>query len=61
METGNLILERKLGQTLRIGDDITVTFATQKRNGVIKLAIRAPKGVSIHREEVWERVQRGEA
>ena len=50
-----LILTRKVGETIVIGDDITVTILNSK--GVVKLGINAPMDVSIHREEVYQRIQ----
>ena len=50
-----LILTRKEGESLRLGDDITVTVVSVK-GGSVRLGITAPKDVPIHREEVYERV-----
>lgn len=51
-----LILTRKIGETLNIGDDIQVTVLGIKGNQ-IRLGIKAPKDVAIHREEIYERIQ----
>lgn len=51
-----LILTRKLGEVLHIGDDIKVTVLNVKGNQV-RLGIDAPKDVSVHREEVYERIR----
>ncbi len=51
-----LILTRKVGDTLMIGDSITVTVLAVKGNQV-SLGTSAPKGVAIHRDTVYERIQ----
>ncbi len=50
-----LILTRRIGETLCIGDDITVTVLGIKGNQV-KVGIEAPKDVSVHREEIYDKV-----
>ena len=52
-----LILSRKVGESLKIGDDVTVTIA-DIRGSQVRLQIDAPKSVSVHREEVYYRIQR---
>ncbi len=52
-----LILTRKVGETLIIGDDITVTICAVK-NSQVRVGIKAPKDVDIHREEIYERIQK---
>jgi len=54
-----LILTRRLNETLVIGDHIAVTVLGVKGNQV-RLGIEAPKSVTVHREEVAERIKRGE-
>ena len=52
-----LILTRKLGEQITIGDDITITLLEIK--GVqVKLGIKAPKSISIHRQEIYERIRK---
>jgi carbon storage regulator len=52
-----LILTRRVGETFIIGDDIKITVCSV-RNGQLRIGIEAPKHVSIHRKEVYERIQR---
>lgn len=54
-----LILTRRVGETFLIGDDIKITVCSV-RNGQVRIGIEAPKHVSIHRKEVYERIQREE-
>lgn len=52
-----LVLGRRPGENIRIGDDIKV-IVLEVRGGQIKLGIEAPLTVSVHREEIYERIQR---
>jgi carbon storage regulator CsrA len=52
-----LILSRNLGERIVIGDDIDVTVLGV-RNNTVRLGINAPKSVEIHREEIYEKIQR---
>lgn len=52
-----LILTRRVGETVMIGDDVTVTILGVKGNQV-RVGINAPKSVAVHREEIYERIKR---
>ncbi|MDA8085565.1 MAG: carbon storage regulator CsrA [Nitrospiraceae bacterium] len=50
-----LVLTRKSGEAIRIGEDITVSVV-EVREGHVRLGINAPQGIRIYREEVYERI-----
>ncbi len=52
-----LILTRRVGETLMIGDHVTVTVLGVKGDQV-RIGVNAPKDVSVHREEIYERIQK---
>ncbi len=55
-----LILTRRVGETLMIGDSVTVTVLGVKGNQV-RIGITAPKDVAVHREEIFQRVDKAGA
>ena len=55
-----LILTRRVGETVMIGEDVTVTVLRVKGNQV-RLGVNAPKSISVQREEIFHRIKRESA
>jgi len=51
-----LILSRKMGESIHVGDTVTVTVLGVSR-GQVKIGIEAPRDLSVHREEIYQRIQ----
>lgn len=51
-----LILTRRVGETLMVGDEVTVTVLGVKGNQV-RIGVNAPKEVAVHREEIYDRIK----
>lgn len=51
-----LILTRKIGESLLIGDNVEITVLSI-RGGQVKLGVKAPKEISVHREEIYQRIK----
>jgi carbon storage regulator len=52
-----LILTRRVGETVMVGNDVTVTIVGVKGSEV-RIGINAPKDIAVHREEIYERIRR---
>lgn len=53
-----LVLTRRVGEKIRINDDVVITLLGVRGNQY-KVGIEAPRDVSVHREEIWQRIQDG--
>ena len=51
-----LILTRRVGETLMVGDEVSITVLGVKGNQV-RIGVNAPKTVAVHREEIYQRIQ----
>lgn len=51
-----LILTRRIGETLMVGDEVTITVLGVKGNQV-RLGVNAPRDVAVHREEIYDKIQ----
>lgn len=54
-----LILTRKIGESLLIGDDVEITVLSIRGNQV-KIGVKAPKDIAVHREEIYQRIQQSQ-
>ena len=54
-----LILTRKVGESLLSGDDVSITILNVRGNQV-KIGVKAPKEISVHREEIYQRIKQAE-
>lgn len=52
-----LILTRRIGETLMVGDDVSITILGVKGNQV-RVGINAPKDIAVHREEIYQRIKK---
>lgn len=55
-----LILSRRVGENLMIGDKVIV-HVLQVKGGQVRIGVTAPKDVAVHREEIYQRIQGGQA
>ena len=55
-----LILTRRIGETLMVGDEVTVTVLGVKGNQV-RLGVNAPKEIAVHRDEIYQRIRQEQA
>ena len=55
-----LVLSRNPGQSIKIGEDIQITILGLNSNNQVRVGISAPKNISVHREEIYQRIQRNQ-
>ncbi|HEY6131824.1 MAG TPA: carbon storage regulator CsrA [Halioglobus sp.] len=55
-----LILTRRVGESITIGDNVTVTIMNVQRNQGVRIGVDAPKEVAVHREEIYSRIHDGD-
>ncbi len=55
-----LVLSRNIGETVKIGHNIEVTILGVNNRNQIRVGINAPREIEVHREEIYERIQRNE-
>jgi carbon storage regulator len=53
-----LILTRRIGEIIRIGDNVTVTVLAVKGGSQVRLGVEGPRNIPVHREEIFERIKR---
>ncbi len=53
-----LILTRRSGESLRIGQDVEITVLGVK-GGQVRIGVKAPRDVAVHREEIFNRIHNG--
>lgn len=53
-----LVLSRKTGESVYIGNDIKIVVTRVEKNGSVRLAISAPQEITIHREEIYQAIQK---
>jgi len=51
-----LILTRRQGETVRIGDDVAFTVPGVKKGGQVRIGVTAPRTIYVHREEIYQRI-----
>ena len=54
-----LVLSRKAGESVYIADNIKIVVTRVEKNGSVRLAISAPQEITIHREEIYQAIQKG--
>jgi len=51
-----LILSRKIGESIQIGDNVKILIADMDSKGFVKIGIEAPKNITVHRDEVYRKI-----